>query len=136
MNNSSESFASTVSDPGRPPATSSAAYWKVERIHSAAPPCSALSLSSSSLWSEAREGLKVHPTVKPVAMLEDAILDVTERAEVLFDPFAGSGSTLIAAGRTGRMFCGSELDPLYVDVILRRWIGVSGSRPILQQTGE
>jgi len=53
-------------------------------------------------------------------MLEDAVLDVTNRGEIVIDPFLGSGSTLIAADRTGRVCRGVELDPLYVDVIVRR----------------
>jgi DNA modification methylase len=52
---------------------------------------------ASSLGSDARRGLKDHPTVKPTAMLEDALLDLTNRGDIVFDPFLGSGSTLIAA---------------------------------------
>src|SRR3974377_1972777 len=57
---------------------------------------------ASSLGSNAREGLKHHPTVKPVAMLEDALLDTTERGDIVLDPFLGSGSPLIACEKTGR----------------------------------
>jgi DNA modification methylase len=91
---------------------------------------------ASSLGSDARKGLEVHPTVKPVAMLADAILDVTDRGDMVFDPFSGSGSTLIAAHRTGRIFRGSELDPVYHDVILRRWIELTGEQPVLEATGQ
>ena len=52
---------------------------------------------ASSLGSDARRGLKDHPTVKPTAMLEDALLDLTNRGDIVIDPFLGSGSTLIAA---------------------------------------
>src|SRR5271157_2255232 len=76
---------------------------------------------ASSLGSDARRGLKDHPTVKPTAMLEDAILDVTKRDDIVLDPFLGSGSTLIAADKTSRVCRGVELDPLYVDVIVRRY---------------
>src|SRR5271167_193741 len=72
---------------------------------------------ASSLGSDARRGLKDHPTVKPTAMLEDALLDLTNRGDIVIDPFLGSGSTLIAAEKTGRVCRGIELDPLYVDVI-------------------
>ena len=72
---------------------------------------------ASSLGSDARRGLQDHPTVKPTAMLEDALLDLTNRGDIVLDPFLGSGSTLIAADRTGRVCRGVELDPLYVDVI-------------------
>jgi len=54
-------------------------------------------------------------------MLQDAIIDLSNRGEVILDPFLGSGSTLIAAENTGRVCCGIELDPLYVDVIIRRY---------------
>jgi ParB/RepB/Spo0J family partition protein len=60
--------------------------------------------------------LKLHPTVKPVQMIADAILDCTARGEIVLDPFLGSGSTLIAAERTGRRCFGMDIDPLYVDV--------------------
>ena len=78
---------------------------------------------ASSLGSDARRGLKDHPTVKPTAMLEDALLDLTNRGDIVIDPFLGSGSTLIAAEKTGRVCRGVELDPLYVDVIVRRYRG-------------
>ena len=74
---------------------------------------------NASLGSDARRGLKDHPTVKPTAMLEDALLNLTNRGEIVIDPFLGSGSTLIAADNTGRVCRGVELDPLYVDVIVR-----------------
>lgn len=86
--------------------------------------------------SDARRGLKDHPTVKPVAMLADALLDLTHRGEVVLDPFLGSGSMVIAAEKTGRVCFGVELDPLYVDVIARRYREHSGTQAILEATGE
>src|SRR5450432_4188837 len=83
---------------------------------------------ASSLGSDARRGLKDHPTVKPVAMLADALLDLTQRGEIVLDPFFGSGSTLIAAHKTGRVCRGVELDPLYADVIIRRYQTATGRR--------
>ena len=65
--------------------------------------------------------LALHPTVKPVAMVADAILDCSARGDIVLDAFLGSGTTLIAAERTGRRCCGLELDPAYVDTIVRRW---------------
>ncbi len=91
---------------------------------------------ASAVGSDARDGLAMHPTVKPVAMLEDAILDVTARSEIVLDPFLGSGSTLIAAERVGRRCRGIELDPAYVDVVLQRWIDCGGDDPDLVETGE
>jgi DNA modification methylase len=65
--------------------------------------------------------LRLHPTVKPAAMVADAIMDATCRRDIVLDGFLGSGTTLIAAERTGRRCFGLELDPLYVDTIVRRW---------------
>jgi len=65
--------------------------------------------------------IAMHPTVKPVAMVADAIMDVSARGEIVLDPFLGSGTTVIAAERTGRRCYGIEIDPLYVDTIVRRW---------------
>jgi DNA modification methylase len=91
---------------------------------------------ASSLGSDARRGLQDHPTVKPVAMLEDALLDLTHRGEVVADPFLGSGSTLVAAERTGRRCFGVELDPAYVDLICRRYEEITGTPVALEGTGE
>jgi len=70
--------------------------------------------------------LALHPTVKPVALVADAIVDCTVRGDIVLDAFLGSGTTLIAAERTGRICCGLELDPGYVDTIIRRWQGLTG----------
>lgn len=91
---------------------------------------------ASSLGSDARKGLQDHPTVKPIAMLADALIDLTNRGEVVIDPFLGSGSTLIAAENTERSCCGIELDPLYIDVIIRRYQATTGTAAILVETGE
>lgn len=91
---------------------------------------------ASSLGSDSREGLKLHPTVKPVALLEDALLDVTRRGEVVLDPFLGSGSLIIAAEKCGRRAFGIELEERYVDVAVRRWQHHTGAEAILEATGE
>ena len=67
------------------------------------------------------EELALHPTVKPVAMIVDAIKDVSRRADIVLDLFGGSGSSLIAAHKTGRRARVCELDPVYCDRILHRW---------------
>lgn len=77
-----------------------------------------------------------HPTVKPVAMIADALRDVTKRGGLVLDTFLGSGSTLMAAQETGRVCCGVELDPLYVDVIVRRWQKATGRDAVAVDTGE
>jgi DNA modification methylase len=83
---------------------------------------------ANSLSRSGAEGnlLALHPTVKPVAMVADAILDCSARGEVVLDGFLGSGTTLIAAERTGRRCYGLELDPGYVDTTIRRWQGLTG----------
>jgi DNA modification methylase len=70
--------------------------------------------------------LALHPTVKPAAMVADAILDCTERGAIVLDAFLGSGTTVIAAERTGRCCYGVELDPVYVDTAIRRWQVLTG----------
>lgn len=80
--------------------------------------------------------LALHPTVKPVALVADAILDASKRADVILDAFLGSGTTLMAAERTGRICYGLELDPRYVDVAIRRWQTFTGQQAQLTATGE
>jgi len=70
--------------------------------------------------------LAMHPTVKPVALVADAIQDCSKRRGIILDSFCGSGTTLIAAEKTGRFARGIELDPLYVDTIIRRWEAFTG----------
>lgn len=78
--------------------------------------------------------LALHPTVKPVAMLADAIKDCSMRGDIVLDPFGGSGSTLIAAERSGRAARLIEIDPLYCDVIIRRWQTLTGQDAVLVAT--
>jgi DNA modification methylase len=80
--------------------------------------------------------LALHPTTKPVRMLVDAIKDVTARNGIILDVFGGSGSTLIAAHKSGRRSRLAELDPLYVDRIVRRWQAYADDDAILKTTGE
>ena len=82
------------------------------------------------------EDLGMHPTVKPVALVMDAILDGSRRQGIVLDAFAGSGTTLVAAHKTGRRGFGIELDPLYCDVILRRMAKVAKLEATLVATGE
>lgn len=72
------------------------------------------------------EELALHPTAKPVAMISDAIMDVSNRGDVVLDPFGGSGATLMAADKTDRRARLIELDPLYCDVICRRYQAAGG----------
>jgi DNA modification methylase len=82
-----------------------------------------------------QEELAMHPTVKPVALVADALRDCSHRGGIVLDPFGGSGTTLIAAQKTGRVACLLELDPSYVDVIIRRWEAFSGGRAQHGATG-
>ncbi len=82
-----------------------------------------------------QEDLKMHPTVKPVAMLVEAIKDCTRRKQIVLDPFGGSGSTLIACEDSGRVARCIELDPLYCDVIIRRWQQHTGCKALHVTSG-
>ena len=79
---------------------------------------------------------RLHPTIKPVELVADAILDCTARKDIVLDPFLGSGTTLIAAQRTGRICYGMELDPHYVDTIVRRWQSFTGGMAVQESTGQ
>ena len=82
------------------------------------------------------EELALHPTVKPVEMIADAIRDCSKRGGIILDPFGGSGSTLIAAAKTGRQARLAELDPVYVDRTVRRWQAWAKDDAVLADTGE
>jgi len=78
--------------------------------------------------------LALHPTVKPVPLIADALLDCSARGEIVLDAFLGSGSTLIAAERIGRICHGIEIDPLYVDVAIQRWQQLTGESAVNSKT--
>lgn len=82
------------------------------------------------------KALADHPTPKPLRLLEDAILDVTRQGDIVLDPFGGSGSTMLAAERARRRARLIELDPVYVDVSLRRYAEITGKEARLAATGE
>ena len=108
-------------------------------------------MSSSDLWgnrtnvweyagqnvvtSERMQALIMHPTVKPVRLVADAILDCSKRGGLILDGFAGSGTTIIAAEQTGRIACALELDPHYVDVAILRWEKLTGEAARHEDTG-
>lgn len=79
--------------------------------------------------------LAMHPTVKPTALIADAIRDCSRRGEIVLDCFGGSGSTLIAAEKTGRQARLIEFDPLYCDTIVRRWQLLTGKMATLAGDG-
>ena len=87
--------------------------------------------SVNSMRGSRREDLELHPTVKPVAMVADAICDVTRQGELVLDIFLGSGTSLIAAERVGRRFRGLDIDPAYVDVAIERWEKLTGKTAVL-----
>jgi DNA modification methylase len=80
--------------------------------------------------------LAMHPTVKPTALVADAIKDCSRRGGLVLDPFCGSGTTLIAAECTGRKARALEIDPIYVDVAVRRWQAYTGKPAILASSDE
>jgi DNA modification methylase len=92
--------------------------------------------ASTRFASLAMRSLRCIPTVKPVAMIADAIRDVTKHGDIILDPFCGSGTTIIAAEKTGRIARCVEIDCHYCDVAVRRWQTFTGKQAILAETGE
>lgn len=90
----------------------------------------------NSFSSSRADDLAMHPTVKPVALVADAIKDCTRRGEVVLDPFGGSGTTLIAAQKVGRSARLIEFDPQYCDTIIQRFQAYTGHPATLAATGE
>jgi DNA modification methylase len=80
--------------------------------------------------------LSIHPTVKPVGLVADAMRDCSRRGDIVLDPFLGSGTTILAAERVGRRGYGMEIDPLYVDAAIRRWQDFTKRDAILKATGQ
>ena len=73
----------------------------------------------------------LHPTMKPVSLVERAIINSSKSRDIVLDSFGGSGTTMIAAEKTGRMARLIELDPKYCDVIVRRWQEFTGQKAVL-----
>lgn len=92
--------------------------------------------SSQSRSAASENLLEMHPTVKPIALVADAILDCSARGDIVLDPFLGSGTTILAAERTGRVCYGLELDPLYVDLAVRRWQRITGGTAVHAVSGK
>jgi DNA modification methylase len=82
------------------------------------------------------DDLAMHPTVKPVTLVADAMRDCSRRGDVVLDPFLGSGTTIISAERVGRIAFGLEIDPRYVDVAVRRWQAYTRRDAVLQGSGQ
>lgn len=76
-----------------------------------------------------------HPTVKPTALVADAIRDCTKRGEFVLDGFSGSGTTIVAAEKSGRRAAAIEIEPRYVDVAIRRWQRLTGRQALLAGDG-
>lgn len=90
----------------------------------------------SSIGASRGEELAMHPTVKPVTLVADAIRDCSRRGEIVLDAFGGSGTTLIAAHKTGRAARLIEYDPLYCDTIVRRFERLTGKHATLVGSGQ
>ncbi|KKC24673.1 DNA methylase N-4 [Sphingomonas sp. SRS2] len=91
--------------------------------------------SVNSFKGSRRSDLDLHPTVKPVAMVADAIQDVTRPNDLVLDIFIGAGTTLIACERAGRRFRGLDIDPVYVDLAVDRWVAMTNGTPKLLSAG-
>ena len=89
----------------------------------------------NSFCADRDEALSGHPTVKPVKLVEDAILDCSMRGGLVLDGFLGSGTTLIAAERAGRRAFGLECEPRYVDLTLHRFRKFTGIEPVHEDSG-
>ncbi|CAO3412874.1 site-specific DNA-methyltransferase [Azospirillum doebereinerae] len=89
----------------------------------------------NTLKAERMEELRMHPTVKPVALVADAIRDCSTRNGIILDAFSGSGTTLIAAETTGRTGYALEIDPRYVDTAIRRWEALTGDQAVHETSG-
>ena len=76
-----------------------------------------------------------HPTMKPVALIEKCVQNSSKPGETVLDPFSGSGSTLMACEKNGRVCNGIELAPQYVDVIVKRWQEFTGKQAVLECDG-
>jgi DNA modification methylase len=93
--------------------------------------------SQATLWHEKKPAAnRLHPTMKPVELIERALVNSSKGGDLVFDPFGGSGSTLIACEKLGRNAALIELDPKYADVIIKRWEAFSGKQALLERTGE
>jgi DNA modification methylase len=88
----------------------------------------------NSFHADREEELGSHPTVKPIALVADALLDVSHRGDIVLDPFGGSGSTLLAAEKTGRKARLIEFEPVYVDLTIRRWQALTGQQAVHADT--
>ena len=91
--------------------------------------------AANSLGAGRDEALTMHPTVKPVALVADALLDCTTRGDLVLDPFLGLGTTIIAAEKIGRRCFGLDCDAAYVDVAIRRWQALTKADAILENDG-
>lgn len=81
------------------------------------------------------DDLRDHPTVKPVALISDAMRDCTKPRDIVLDTFCGSGTTILAAERVGRRAYAMEIEPTYVDVAIRRWQAITGKDAFHAETG-
>ena len=114
------------------PITSTISSW----VNTAAVEPMSGSTAASRVLAPTAHGCCRAPTVKPVALVADAIKDCSNCGDLILDPFAGSGTTVIAAEKTKRRAALIEIDPLYVDVTIRRWQSYTGAAAMLADTGE
>ncbi len=107
-------------------------HWRGDRTQSTVWPVATLNPFGGKNQEETATG---HGTQKPIELMRRPILNHTERGEAVYDPFLGSGTTLIAAELTERVCCGLEIDPKYVDVIVCRWQQLTGRPATLDGDG-
>ncbi|KTE19875.1 hypothetical protein ATE67_14195 [Sphingopyxis sp. H050] len=121
-----------VAKKGKAPHTNNVQLGKYGRYR-----CNVWDYAGANSFGASRDqDLADHPTVKPTALVADAIRDVTNPGEIVLDGFMGSGTTILAAERTKRVAYGIELEPGYVDVAIRRWETITGKEAVLADTGQ
>lgn len=121
-----------IAKKGRAPHTNNVELGKHGRYRTNVWECAGV----NSFGKNRMDDLADHPTVKPTALVADAIRDVTAQGEIVLDAFMGSGTTIAGAERTKRVAYGIEIEPTYVDVAVRRWENLTGKRAVLSATGE
>jgi DNA modification methylase len=94
-------------------------------------------MDQRTVWEVGHDHERVgHPTQKPAALFFPPIHNHTLRGEIVYEPFSGSGTQLIAASRTGRLCRAVEIEPKYVDIAVRRWERFTGEQAVLDATGK
>src|SRR5205809_6745911 len=121
--------------PARVRFTAASTSWSASSVWARNPISTTLNWGATVARGRTSGTLKCHPTVKPVALVADAVRDCTRRGDIVLDIFGGSGTTILAAERVGRRAYTVEIEPRFVDVTIKRWQAFSGRDAICAETG-